>query len=79
MAIVGALIVGILCGIVPYKLGQKRKLEGWGLAGMISCVIGGLVAGMFAAIPIAAIFSAIILVSESKQQQVTEPKKEDTI
>jgi predicted PurR-regulated permease PerM len=77
MAIIGALIVGILCGIVPYRLGKKKGLEGWGLAGIISCTLGGLLAGMIVAIPLAAIFSAIILVTESKQQPTNEEKQEN--
>lgn len=64
MEIIGALFIGILCGIVPYKLGKKMGEEGWGLGGFISCVIGGLFLGMILAIPFAAIFSAIILVSK---------------
>ena len=59
----GALSVGILCGIVPFKLGKKHDKEGWGMAGLITSIIGGLAFGLMLAIPMAGVFSAIILVS----------------
>ena len=59
----GALSSGILCGIVPLKLGKKYDKEGWGVAGLIASIIGGLAYGLMLAIPMAGVFSAIILVS----------------
>jgi hypothetical protein len=59
----GALSSGILCGIVPLKLGKKHDKEGWGTAGLITSIIGGLILGLLLAIPLAGIFSAIILFS----------------
>jgi|TARA_B100001971_G_C18032242_1_gene453170 hypothetical protein len=59
----GALSVGILCGIIPFKLGKKHNKEGWGLAGLITSIIGGLSLGIILALPLAGVFSAIILVS----------------
>tara|TARA_Y100000031_G_C8185437_1_gene368707 strand:+ start:878 stop:1096 length:219 start_codon:yes stop_codon:yes gene_type:complete len=61
--LVGALSSGILCGIVPLKLGKKHNKEGWGKAGLITSTIGGLVLGLLLAVPLAGVFSAIILVS----------------
>tara|TARA_Y100000768_G_C23706652_1_gene553851 strand:- start:279 stop:494 length:216 start_codon:yes stop_codon:yes gene_type:complete len=60
----GALTVGTLCGIIPYRLGKKYSLESWGIAGLIACILGGLIGGMIIGIPIAGIFSAIILSSK---------------
>jgi hypothetical protein len=59
----GALSVGILCGIIPFKLGKKHNKEGWGLAGLITSIIGGLSLGIILALTLAGVFSAIILVS----------------
>ena len=59
----GALSSGVLCGIVPFKLGKKHDKEGWGMAGLIASIIGGLAYGLMLAIPMAGVFSAIILVS----------------
>ena len=63
-AIFGSLAVGILCGLIPYKLGQKHNKESWGMAGLVTCIFGGFMLGMILAIPMAGIFSAIILVSK---------------
>ena len=62
----GALVVGILCGIVPYKLGQKHNQEGWGMAGLVMSILAGLGLGIILALPIAGVFSAIILVSKKE-------------
>jgi len=60
----GALSSGILCGIVPFKLGKKHNQEGWGLAGLITSIASGLMLGILLAIPMAGIFSSIILASK---------------
>ena len=60
----GALSSGVLCGIVPFKLGKKHNQEGWGLAGLITSIASGLMLGIILAIPMAGIFSSIILVSK---------------
>ena len=60
----GALSSGVLCGIVPFKLGKKHNQEGWGLAGLITSIVSGLMLGIILAIPTAGIFSLIILVSK---------------
>ena len=61
----GALSSGVLCGIVPFKLGKKHNQEGWGLAGLITSIASGLMLGIILAIPMAGIFSSIILVSKT--------------
>ena len=63
----GAAAIGILCGIIPYKLGQKHNQEGWGVAGLITCIFGGLALGLILAIPLAGIFSAIILAGKKEE------------
>ena len=60
----GALSTGVLCGIIPFKLGKKHNQEGWGLAGLITSIISGLMLGILLAIPMAGIFSSIILASK---------------
>ena len=60
----GAISMGVLCGIIPFKLGKKHGQEGWGVAGLISSTIGGLILGILLALPMAGIFSSIILVSK---------------
>ena len=62
--ILGALSMGILCGIIPFKLGKKYDQEGWGVAGLITSMISGLMLGILLALPMAGIFSSIILASK---------------
>lgn len=61
---IGAIGIGVLCGLIPLKLGKKYQCEGWGLGGLIASIIGGVTLGMILAIPLSAIFSVIILVSK---------------
>ncbi len=63
-ALFGAISMGLLCGIIPFKLGKKHGQEGWGVAGLISSTIGGLILGILLALPMAGIFSSIILASK---------------
>ena len=56
-----------LCGIIPYKLGQKHNQVGWGVAGLITCIFARLALGLILAIPIAGIFSVIILVGKKEE------------
>ena len=60
----GALSMGVLCGIIPFKLGKKHGQKGWGIAGLISSTIGALILGILLALPMAGIFSSIILASK---------------
>ena len=61
----GALSIGLICGIVPFKLGKKYVIEELGMAGLIASTIGGLILGIILAFPLAGIFSSIILVSKN--------------
>ena len=60
----GAITWGVLCGLIPYRLGKKRDQENWGKVGLILCILGGFTYGLILALPFATILSAIILVSK---------------
>ena len=49
-----------LCGRVPYNLGKKYDDEQVGMAGLIVTIICGFLGGFIIAIPVSAVFSAII-------------------
>ncbi len=59
----GALTMGILCGLIPYTYGQKKNLPGWGIAGMIACIIGAFMGGILLGLPAAILFGGIIHVT----------------
>jgi len=56
----GALIVGVLCGIVPYNYGNNNNDPQMAKVGLICTIIAGLVGGLILAPISAAIFTAII-------------------
>ena len=59
--IFGALMVGGLCGLLPFFVGLNRNNMVLGSAGLISCIVGGLILGMILAVPLAVIFTIIIV------------------
>ncbi len=56
-----SLIIGIGCGLLPYVLGKVYEMPKHGKTGLILCIVGGLVGGLFIALPVALIFSGFIL------------------
>lgn len=58
--IIGAVVIGALCGLIPFFLGRRRGRAGLGLAGLISCIVGGFLLGIILALPLALIFAVII-------------------
>jgi hypothetical protein len=59
--LIGGAIAGMLCGLIPLITGSKRGHQGLGLAGMMCCVLAGLLLGVIGALPTALIFLVIIL------------------
>jgi len=62
-AIIGGLVAGALCGTLPLVIGLKRKCQGLAIGGFIACVIGGAILGLLLAVPLALIFTTIIMFS----------------
>ncbi len=62
MVLVGALIMGIIVGLIPFFLGKKKNNEGIGTAGLIACVVCNIALGLLLSIPCCIIFVIIILV-----------------
>ena len=62
MTLIGALIGGIIVGLIPFFLGKKRNNEGIGTAGLIACVVCNLLLGLLLSIPCCIVFVILILV-----------------
>lgn len=62
--IVGALVgsgMGLACGRIPMAYATERRRDGLGLAAMIFCVLFGMLGGCVLAMPVAMVFTVIIL------------------
>lgn len=65
---VGGLVAGILCGMIPYYFGKQRQQLTLGLAGLMACTLSGVVMGLVLALPMAGAFcGAIALQPQPKQ------------
>tara|TARA_Y100001970_G_scaffold222937_1_gene274374 strand:+ start:6955 stop:7191 length:237 start_codon:yes stop_codon:yes gene_type:complete len=59
--IFGALIMGAIIGLIPLILGINKGQKQLGIIGLVSCIVGSLILGLFLSIPIAIVFTIIIL------------------
>jgi len=53
--------LGILLGAIPLVLGFLRKERSYAVFGFLGSIIGGAILGLFLSIPVAAIFTWLIL------------------
>jgi hypothetical protein len=53
--------LGILLGAIPLVLGFIRKERSYAVFGFLGSIIGGAILGLFLSIPVAAIFTWLIL------------------
>jgi hypothetical protein len=58
--IIGAVVAGALCGVVPLVYGLVRGEPVLAVGGFAACVIGGLLLGVLLAAPLAAVFAWLI-------------------
>ena len=57
----GGFVAGAICGILPLVFALKKRRRGLAIASWISCVIAGLILGVILALPVAIIFTIIIV------------------
>ena len=69
--IVGAIVAGVICGVVPLIVGLTRGETGLAWGGFVSCIVGGFVLGLIAALPLAIIFT-VLIVKNSKVQRARD-------
>lgn len=60
-ALIGGTIAGAVCGLLPLLLARGRGQLPLGTAGMVSCMISGAILGLILAIPVAVIFTVVVL------------------
>ncbi|QVK18181.1 hypothetical protein KHQ81_00230 [Mycoplasmatota bacterium] len=63
---IGAIGIGVIMGLIPLLVGISKDQKGLGIAGFISCIIGGFLLGIFLALPVAIVFLITILVHAKK-------------
>ncbi|WP_291319024.1 hypothetical protein [Desulfonatronospira sp.] len=54
-------VIGFVCGLLPYLVGSVYAMHRHAKAGMILCIVGGLLGGIVVALPVALIFTGAIL------------------
>src|SRR5687768_10597125 len=60
-AIIGAIAVGTICGLLPFFLAKSRGRMGMGIAALGCCIVGGFILGILAAGPLMILFAIIVL------------------
>jgi hypothetical protein len=53
--------IGVLLGLIPLIFGLKKRKQKYAVFGFFGSVIGGAILGVFLSLPIAAIFTWLIL------------------
>jgi hypothetical protein len=61
VAIIFGGIAGAVCGLLPFFLGRSRGRRGLGIGGLVACILSGFVLGLLAAVPMAILFTIIIV------------------
>ncbi len=66
--IFGAIVMGLLCGCLPYY--QAKRVGNLELAqiSLASCTLAGLILGVVLALPTAIVFTLVIVTSNSKNR-----------
>jgi hypothetical protein len=65
-AIVGGLIAGILCGLIPLGAGARQNRLGIALSGFVVCMVSGVLLGALLALPVAFAFKVFISATEGR-------------
>lgn len=66
-----AIVIGIICGLIPLITGFIKKRTKLGVIGFISSVIGGAILGLLLALPVAIIFTVIIFLKKEENNALT--------
>lgn len=75
--ILGAVVVGIITGLIPCITGFKKGKIGLAIGGFFACVVGGLILGLILAIPLCVLFMYLIQKSPKEQKDQKEPKDDN--
>jgi membrane protein implicated in regulation of membrane protease activity len=58
--IIGALIAGVVCGLIPLVYGLIKRQQALAFGGLVACIAAGFVLGLILALPMAALFAWLI-------------------
>ncbi len=58
---IGGLFIGTLCGLLPLLVGLNKNRQTLAATGFVACLVSGLVLGLLLALPVAVIFTLILL------------------
>ena len=62
--IIGSLVMGGICGLLPFFIGKNYNQDKLGLAGLFACIGTGFLGGILLALPCAIIFTIIIILKK---------------
>jgi MFS family permease len=65
-----ALLVGMLCGLIPWIFGRRRGHPGVASGGMLACVVAGFIGGLIGAVPTALVFAIVIALLPAPKKKV---------
>ncbi|HME57934.1 MAG TPA: zinc ribbon domain-containing protein [Terracidiphilus sp.] len=64
--IIGGLVAGFLCGLVPFFVGKNKGQQDLGTVALLVCAACGMVLGILLALPAAIVFTIVIVNKASK-------------
>ena len=67
--IIGAILAGVVCGLVPLITGLVRGEKGLAWGGFAACIVGGFVLGLILAVPLAIVFTVLIWKNSKEKHQ----------
>lgn len=71
-------VVGLLLGLIPLVLGFIKKERSYGVFGFLGSFIGGAILGFFLSLPVAAIFTWLILRRPSNKTAAAAPPEKSS-
>ena len=69
----GAIVVGLVCGLIPLAAGALTKQKRLAILGFTACFVGGLLGGVLLAVPLALGFTITIIVKWKNMAEHNEP------
>lgn len=63
--VMGSLVMGTVVGLIPFLVGRKLEAGSLGTIGLIACIVGNFVLGVFLSIPVCVGF-VIYMVAKNK-------------
>jgi len=59
--IIGGLVAGLLCGLVPFFVGKNKGQQDLGTVALLVCAVCGMILGILLAVPVAIVFTVVIV------------------